>query len=382
MAGYIMTLDNAQSLRDCVENGVYSTRMTPPKGVWGRPHEATFADYVTMRPGDNIYFFIDRKIYGIGEIVNVGTDCRYLNYPQASLPKDLSYEKIKSHLLQDESDASNAYRWICLFKPSPYFFKDGIDMDDMLSSNPNAFRMLRVFWKLSFLKIDDNENQAFKDALLKFNQNALSEPDAGKNVYLASWEATHKDIAKKVTPDHHFDASPFLESCANGQELKHEMAIELGLLYQLATKHKSTAKIFGEWDYLHHQVVASPFKPVDYMDKMDVFGYAFVKGYKPTIANYLVGELKKDIATAEDVEQLMKYVDWVKDEYAFGNYSMIRAFLVAYDFSDDAKARFLQLSSRRFIVGRRPALSQEWKGLTLVKYSFNSSTKELDFSTI
>ena len=36
-------------------------------------------------------------------------------------------------------------------------------MDDVLASNPSQFRMLRAFWKLSFIKIDDDENQALID---------------------------------------------------------------------------------------------------------------------------------------------------------------------------------------------------------------------------
>lgn len=378
-----MNLDNDMALRSCVQDGVYSTRMSDPKGKnWLIHHEATFADYVTMKPGDNIYFFIDRKIYGIGEMVKVGFDCKYLNYPQASEPKSFEYSEIKSRLLLDDSDASPALRWLCLFKPSPHFFLNGIDMDDLLASNPTAFRMLRVFWKRSFLKFDDEENQAFKDALLKLNEAALQNPEADESIYQAAWEATHKEIAEKVTRAHRMEASPFLRACSDGARLNHEMALELGLLHQLASKHEPTIKLFGEWDYLHHQVVASPFKPVEYMDKMDVFGYAYIKDFEPTKSKYLVCELKKETATEEDIEQLLKYVDWVKDEYSFSDYSMIRAFLVAREFSDDAKIKKPDLASRRYIVGRRPAVSQEWKDLTLVQYAFNPLTEKLDFSVV
>jgi len=64
-----------------------------------RHHEATFSDYVTMQPGDNIYFFIQRKIYGTGELVAVQgeepiTDCRFLNFPAAKIPHYFDYESI------------------------------------------------------------------------------------------------------------------------------------------------------------------------------------------------------------------------------------------------------------------------------------------------
>jgi len=82
MAGYIMTLgaNGLEALKKCFETGIYSTNLNIPRGNnWNISHEGTFADYLSMKAGDNIYFFTDRKIYGIGEIINVGEDCKYLN---------------------------------------------------------------------------------------------------------------------------------------------------------------------------------------------------------------------------------------------------------------------------------------------------------------
>src|SRR4051812_44960519 len=95
--------------------------------------------------------------------------------------------------------------------------------------------------------------------------------------------------------------------------LRHEKAGETGLIYQLTSLEPETVDLFGKWDYLSHQVAASPFKPVDYMDKMDVFGYRNIPGHAPTVAQYLVIELKKGIIGRDDLLQLMKYVDWVKN---------------------------------------------------------------------
>lgn len=66
MAGYIFNLDSPQSLEAYIQNGIYATKLSRPTGRWQIHHEGTFADYATMEPGDNIYFFIERKIYGIG----------------------------------------------------------------------------------------------------------------------------------------------------------------------------------------------------------------------------------------------------------------------------------------------------------------------------
>src|SRR5206468_93150 len=104
-------------------------------------------------------------------------DCKFLNFEGACLPHPADYNSVK-HLLWDEGNISADQRWVCTFQPSPYFFRKGIDMDDMLASNPAAFKILRAFWKVSFIKFDDTENQAFKDAILKLNQNALGTPKA------------------------------------------------------------------------------------------------------------------------------------------------------------------------------------------------------------
>lgn len=66
-----MTLDNMNSLKNCIETGTYSTNLKDPKGnKWGRHHEGTYADFFSMKENDNIYFFIKRKIYGVGKIVS------------------------------------------------------------------------------------------------------------------------------------------------------------------------------------------------------------------------------------------------------------------------------------------------------------------------
>jgi hypothetical protein len=82
-----------------------------------------------------------------------------------------------------------------------------------------------------------------------------------------------------------------LSSCAEEDRLKHEMAIEAGILHQLSIKDEDTCDIFDDWDYLSHQVIASPFKPIDYMDKMDLFGYSYLPEFEPTKARFLVGEI-------------------------------------------------------------------------------------------
>lgn len=77
IAGYIFSLDDIDSLESCIEDGVYSTNLSSPKKttdwqfIWRGYHEGTFADYLSMKEGDNVYFFNNRNIYGVGELVKI-----------------------------------------------------------------------------------------------------------------------------------------------------------------------------------------------------------------------------------------------------------------------------------------------------------------------
>lgn len=385
MAGFLFSLDNQQSLITCINNGVYSTRLSSPNKIWGIPHEGTFADYSSMKEGDNIYFFIKRKIYGIGTLININNQCTFLNYPNANLPTNQNYNQIQELLLLDSgNDESTNLRFICTFIPSPYFFQNGIDMDEILSSAPTHFKILRAFWKLSFIKFTDEENQAFKNIILRRNITAINQPN-NENIFETDFEVLHNEISKKTLENDNYklSISPFLNTINNPDgSIRHEMAIEAALIFQLTNLHQPSLDIFGSWDYLSHQVIASPFKPIDYMDKMDVFGYKYIPNQEPTISNYLVIEIKKDIIDSQDILQLMKYVDWVKNEYAFGDYSMIKAFMIGSGYTDEALSSFNEIVERKYIHGVRPSVAAEWKDVKLVTYSFNNQENILNFHIV
>lgn len=367
-----MTLDSIESLEMCIETGTYSTNLSEPNGKWKIHHEGTFADYLSMKEGDNIYFFIKRKIYGIGRIKKVQFDCEFLNYIGGDIPEQVNEKEYKKRAPLLINGTPNN-RCFCVFEPSPHFFENGIDMDDALNSNPAAFKMLRAMWKVSFIKIDDNENQALIDIILKRNENNLIN---GDNVFRYDDSEKNK-INKNLTKAHRLTSYRILESCADKTQIKHEMAIEAALC-DLLIKENNTP--FGKWDYVSHQVVASPFKAVDYMDKMDIFGYRFISGYS-TVSRYLVIEIKKNVANTDVIEQIMKYVDWIQSEYAYGDYSMIEAYVVAADFSADVIQRRDNECKRYFTKGYRPSTPCIWDAVKLIKYEFDEG-KGMNFTEV
>jgi hypothetical protein len=118
------------------------------------------------------------------------------------------------------------------------------------------------------------------------------------------------------------------------------------------------------------------------MDKIDLFGAKYLPGFAPSLSRLLVAELKRGPGTVQWVEQTMKYVDWVRDEYAHQDYSLIKAFLVTHSFSQEVIHYCQEAAERRFTVGRRPPESHEWRDLTLVEYRFDPQASRLRFRVV
>lgn len=359
MAGYLITLNDEIALEKIINNGVYSTIMSSPAySKWGLSHEGTFADYLSMKDGDWIFFFIKRRIYGCGKLVNIKSDCKYLNYIDAGIPcADNSESYSKTHLL---SYGSSANRCFCTFVPSPAFFKKGIDMDEVLQNKENSFRSIRTLWKLSFIKMDDDESSALFRVILKNNEYVINDTSA----QFTHDSSFHKQLEALNLDEYRLQRKFLIKDCRKRNLLRHEMALEASLCEILTTENRAP---FGKWDYVSHQVSASPLKPVDYMDKMDIFGYRYIPGYKVK-SKFLIAELKKDVATRNVVEQIMKYVDWVANEYANKDYSMIEAFIIASSFDSTVISLVKNYAIRNYTKGFRPTEFCIWDCLKMVRY--------------
>lgn len=329
---------------------------------------ATFADFITMKTGDNVYFLSDRKIYGVGTLKNVGDDCKYDNYLDASKLLPNCDQKGIAYLTTKDSRA----RWVFFFEPGKHFMSKGVDMDDVLRYKPSAFKMLRAFEGLSFIKIDDEENRALKEYLYIVNESEICD---GSDC-LEFDNTLHFNLEQRQLSEYKMNINKVLENEENKKYVISEMFIEAALLQYLQVKKQS---VFGEWDYLTHQLIASPFKPLQFIDKMDVYGYRFSECYpdKPKlVSKYILVELKEGKINKAALEQTMQYVDWICKEYAAGDYSRIEAYVVG-DSSvrnvEDLKEKYCQ---RDYIIETHPVKTNSWNNLRLVKYLINT---QVDF---
>ncbi|MBO1679960.1 hypothetical protein [Bittarella massiliensis (ex Durand et al. 2017)] len=367
MAGYVFAIgktpDPIDTIRTFAERGIYSTYIN---SLYPLSFEGTLADYLSMRPGDNIYFFCKRKFYGIGELVSVGPDCKYCNFPSAAKREDVTYNDIQDDLLLDEGLKSPKYRWLCTFRGAPHFFESGVDMDEVLTYKPQTFKMLRAFWKVSFIKLGDEENQSLREIFLLRHQEEL----ATHTHVLPENDTAKESLLSKSLTDYIITPHDMLSNCHEGDRVKHEMALEANVVYDLC---QDRIPELGHWDYVSHQVIASPFKPVDYMDKIDVFAVRYLPGTSVP-CKYLVVELKKDIADADAIDQVLKYVDWVCKEYAYGDYSAIEACIITAGTPSIVQQHYLDVVQRNYALGSHPIRNEQWNALKLLRYSYQDGT--------
>lgn len=330
---------------------------------------ATYADLVTMKAGDNIYFLSDRKLYGIGKAVNIDLDCKYDNYINASalLPDD--QVETNSALTTQVTNA----RWVCFFVPAPQFFKLGVDMDDVLRYKPNAFKMLRAFEGLSFIKIDDEENRALKEYIFLENEKVGRSGEA----YFAFDDSLHAVLNDRDLSPYKLNLRKVLEA-HDIEELRSEMLVEAFFLQKVA---QGKMPFIGRWDHLTHQLIASPFKPLKYIDKIDVFGYRFSEYYPDDpklITKFLIIELKKDKINKSTLEQLMQYVDWICDEYASGDYALIEAYVLGSGMVRNTAQAKQDICQRSYIVSTHPVVQKKWTNVKFIQYQIEED--DISFS--
>lgn len=378
MPGYLFSVDKDTPVVKVISSGVYITLMNPG---WRRETEATLGDYATMKAGDNIYFFKRRNVYGIGRIVESNPGIAvFENRPDATTGLACPVEPEKTQIVGDRTalEKGKVCRWGIAFEGAPAFFRNPVDMDDLLNSDPHAFRSLRTFWKRSFIKLDDEENQAFRRALLRNNITAVRADDYSSEYRVDAAKLAFLKRLPLNSPN--FLAASRARRNEDGST-KSEMMLEASLLNQLSNHEMKTIDAFGDWKYLSHQVPASPMKPVDYMDKIDVFGYSWLRGYEgEVIDGYLVAELKKDEVGPLEILQVMKYVDWVCKEYTGGDYGLIKAYLVGFTIDVEAIREHKRDFERAFLT-KRPPVNLVWNSLQFVEYRV-CENGHVDFSLI
>jgi len=363
MAGFVFSISKNEGLegvKKCIKNGTYLSMLPNPDNTRSRIVVASvLADYCSMKEGDNVYLLSNRQVYGVGKLVKVGPDCKYQNYLNA-------HEFVTKNALENEDkaliEAPASSRWLCLFEPEGQFFEKGVDMDEILLYKPSAFKMLRAFQDVTFIKIDDEENRALKECIYLKNRGRSGIFNFSKEEHL---RISEYELEKYLI---------YPEQTIQGEinESENEVNLEMLLEAYLVDKISKDGLFEEKYDYVSHQVIASPFKPLAYIDKMDIFAYRFLDAYpseeKP-IEKYLVVELKKGKANKELPLQLMRYVDWISKEYASGDYSLIKAVGIAKSYKKGLKDVLKEDCTRSYLSETHPNSTCIWEDIGLYTYN-------------
>lgn len=382
MSGYIVNLSDNDALQRYLEFGVYGTLMRRPEyASWSVAAELTLADYLTMRPGDLIFFFRERTIYGVGRLISVrrGEPIAALaNYPGSSMPHAMPSEGREELLYRQHRDED--MRWVVFFRPDPAFFTRGLDMDEVLQGDlRGVVRGLRVFEKRSFIQVEDDEAQVMADLLLRRNADLLESGAAwlsrsNGRIFPDQSEFYQARVGARgpLLDLHRVDVDGLLTRYVREGIVAHEALLQAWLTHALTVRRPEVVALFGAWDYVANQVYASPQKPVMYMDRIDIFGYTrrrLSPSFPPTIMRYKAIELKKDlIGDVNVINQMLKYVDWLAHQRAGGDYSLVDAYLVASGYTDDVVAYAREMGVRDYIAPYRPYRKQQWSQLSLLRY--------------
>ena len=368
MKGVIFSINKDKIEEDdllkVMQSGLHGVWQPPVKkhsdwkvDAWNPAQVGTFADYLTLSPGDKVFFFRNRIIYGVGEICapsNLGgKKAALLNYEESykpSPPEPIAEEAIYKGY--KESVDWKRLRVVFCFVPSPMFFNKGIDMDEVLSSPQAHFFWGLRFWKgYSFRLLGEEEVRGLVEIFLRrFNVDKELEPMISKS-----------ELLKHVEGHFHgyLSANKILDEDSNKLIGKgyvvNENWLHASIIESLKENDKSwNSQLFDpNRKNVFRQVPASPPKPPIWADSIDILSTtsSHWPKYKEITTHYSIFELKKDdveVPNNEKAEdffnsrmiQPMKYVDFIAKNYTSGNYGAITAYYIAHRFSNRIKRLF------------------------------------------
>jgi hypothetical protein len=366
--------------------------------TWSGPMLATMADYATIRAGDLIFFFANRLIYGIGRALDPYANTAlasgrgaFQNYPDSTRPSPATPTPNLAVLGPGEDAEWMRVRVVVPFTAAPLFFSEGIDMDEVLSSAGAEVAWGLRFWEgFSFRALGEAETDLLVQVFLRRFANVPTAPAgvAGQTV---------AQIAGRFDPTLHLPLSigdmVFADSALylNGDVFRNEEALH-GLLVEALDPLPGRAGSLASGDRLDvfHEVPASPPKPPQWADAIDVMGTSRYPGMPSRAVHYVLIEAKKDSVTGsanyhdQRMSQLMKYVDFLARNYCGGNYAAITAYLVAHEYSTGIMTRHSQVRAKTNLLKRSYVLnpretppSREWDGLALLAYDWDGANKTL-----
>lgn len=408
MKGFVFSLGGDKPIDEILTRGLFGVWQPNPyradrtdadwrRDRWSREQISTFADYLTINPGDLIFFFRDRMIYGIAEAISLedtpGGNCALLNYPDSHLPSPADPNGRFDGLITKDDEAYWKYiRVVVPFVPSPLMFKEGIDMDEVLGAPGCEFFWGLRFWQgFSFKQLTSHEASFLKEAFMRRFANAdnvtiaeySTEGEKALRTRLRCKDYGHLSLRDLVLrqPDAYFN-----DYGGRSERFRYESMLKGLLIEHIRRGYDSLGPLSkqGVVD-VYHELAASPPKPPVWADKIDIMVAARYSADVDIHVTYDIIELKIDEMSVgpiqtfdKQISQLMKYVDFISSNWCGGNYGAVRAFYIARGYSRQAIKEIEMAKERGYTITRNYVLNprerqptRKWDGLNFLKYEWN-----------
>jgi len=408
MKGYIFSVGGPSRPPDILKAGLFGVWQNTKERkdetkYWGPNQLATFADYLTISPGDLIFFFKERKIYGVAEAVGIDNDagsfCAYLNYPESYKPDPPQ----PSDGIITEGEWSSV-RVALPFVPSPVIYSEGIDMDEALTGIESSFFWGLRYWEgFSFQELSWEEAMFLKKRMLiRFGHNHEMSPNREQDTLIEYVEKQKPfgqlslwDLLKSDEPEYINESG----------ELKSEALLHGLLIEHLKKSHLKPLSEAKSFD-IYHELACSPPKPTTYVDKLDImvarhfdeslrqpYRYDVLEVKKAAIpetkSRSIDGKQKSIKLTFEEqTSQLMKYVDFISSNWCAGNYGAVKSYLIGKLYEDDFKTKFKEARdqaktfTRTYVLNPREGKEahKRWDSLELLQYDVDCEHEEINLT--
>jgi hypothetical protein len=273
----------------CIRHGVYGCVM--PSTEWNKAE--IVASLLAVEPGDLVFFYVkNRGVYGLWKVVG-----------------EIYFDETKIW-----ADDQQLFPHRFSFEPTVGYFPKPVSLSDILDLRDKGriwtFDLNPVQQKNQY-KITMNEARELLRLLLR--NNPLRElPHAAANFYARPLTSGKIDID--------------LTSSQNGK-VRYEGWLNAWFMRSLA--RGELKDLLGDYREFLNLV------PTTFNKVMDVFlTHVTTIDSIDVLHKYTCIELKTDVATEQDLAQILRYEDWLARKLADGDHEMIQSVLVAKRFSD------------------------------------------------
>ena len=326
--GYHIFLAKQDNFKICIEKGVYGGIHKSGTGKSEQMNSEVISGFMGIKPGDFVFFYVKNiGFYGLWKITTAPF------YDETDI--------------WENPDQKYPYR-VC-FEPTVRRFDTPVALSDILDLRDKGKIWtfdLGTFTKKSHHPITTDEGKELIRLLLRNNPISLP-PNKTPQVY--------HPLQKKPLP-------LSLECNRNGH-LKYEGYLNAWFMHSFAQRRLK--ELIGDYkDFLNYV-------PTSFNKVMDIFlTHVTTVDSIDILHKYTCIELKTGIVSESDLNQIVKYENWLIRKLADGDSEMVQSLLVGFDFEE----KVLEYVQKRKMI--------EEKTVRLIKYRVNQARNDIELIEI